>query len=289
MTVEVAKEAKGLALTSAKGMVSLVTLEHPDHLKRFESLLPRKSEALRWVRMAMVSITQGPVELRSCTYESIYSSMLQCAEAGLELGTPLKHAWLVPYFSKKSGKHEAQLVVGYMGYLALCYQSPKVLDVSAELVYEKEAHDFIYQREPEPVFRHKPYLGLDDPGQVIAAYAVAALKGGYHKLVLMTRFELNKFAAGKTFGPWKDYPGEMMKKTVIRRMVKTLSKTSRLSRAVEADFDYSGIDEPQGKGELTIGTRGVAGVKERLSARVVDAEPPMGMATGDPGHVPDAG
>lgn len=186
---------------------------------------------------AMIATVRGAFyknpKLAECTPESIMVACQQSAELGLLPNTALQHAHWIPYRNNKRGVVEVQFIPGYPGLIDLAMRDGKVLSIEAECAFEKDR--FISKRTSEGrVFEHEPYRGQGPRGAIIAAYAVAQLANGAHKHEIIERDEIEafirRFARDNT--PWATDRVEMLKKTAIRRLSKTLPKSSQFAKAL---------------------------------------------------------
>lgn len=151
---------------------------------------------------------------------------MQSAQLGLEPGSALGQAYLVPFNKKdqKTGKwyKECQLILGYRGMIDLARRSGQVLSLSAFAVHEGD--DFSYQLGLHPDIHHVPSC---DAGRIkkpiIFVYAVANLKGGGCQFEVMSRAEVEAVKTeAKSKNVWDKYFEAMALKTVIRRLFKYL-------------------------------------------------------------------
>lgn len=208
--------------------------------ERLQAIIPLATGLTPSRVMAVVldAVVRQP-EILSCTRASIVRSVLQAAEVGLELGSPLGEAYLVPFRNwKKDNQEEAQFVAGYKGLIKLMTMAPEVSHVDARLVRENDAFD--YELGTAPKITHRPGLGhMRQRGDIVTAYAVIHYANGGHQFDVMDREELDRIrssakANGKN-SPWNAHTDEMFRKCPVRR----LSKYARLSplakRCVELD------------------------------------------------------
>lgn len=88
--------------------------------------LPKTMTAERLTRIIMTECRKTPA-LLSCSQESFYGAILQCAQLGLEPGAALGHCYLLPFGNGKAkdGRPNAQLIIGYRGMLDLARRSVK--------------------------------------------------------------------------------------------------------------------------------------------------------------------
>lgn len=206
----------------------------------FAKALPKHLTPERLTRIALTEFRKTP-KLLECTPESIMGSLLQCAQLGLEPGNSQGMAYLIPYDNKKQGVTECQFQIGYRGLIALVLRSDKIVDISAEAVYENDVFDI--QHGTQKYLIHKP--SLKDRGEFMGVYAIAELKDGSPKFTFMNKADVDRIKSkSKTssFGPWVDHYIEMAKKTVIRNISKYLPTSSEAQAAIT-------LDESEERGE----------------------------------------
>jgi len=188
--------------------------------------LPRHMSPDRMARIAQTALKQTPA-LQRCSAESFLGALMTCAQLGLEPG-PNGEAYLIPYGS------QATFVPGYKGLIKLAWQSERMLDIWAEIVYAND--EFDYDLGLERTLRHKP--AREDRGKPTHVYAAAKLKGGGTPFVVMTTSEVEAIRAssksGKS-GPWASHWDAMAKKTAVKQLAKWLPMCSELSHAVQYD------------------------------------------------------
>lgn len=213
--------------------------------KQIEAALPKHMTADRLLRIVMTEIRKTP-KLKQCTIESLFGSVIQCAQLGLEPGSALGHAYLLPYDkSVNKGTRdkpvwtkitECQLIIGYRGMIDLSRRSGQIISINAQMVYENDKFAFEYGLNERLV--HAP--NLSNRGKPIAAYAVAKLQGGGYQFEVMPISEINKIRdaskAAKN-GPWVEHYDEMARKTVIRRIFKYLPVSIEIATAIKLDED----------------------------------------------------
>lgn len=212
--------------------------------------LPSHLSAERIMKIAVTAAWKNP-KILDCTKESVMLSIMTAAELGLEPGGPLGSAYLVPYGST------CQLIPGYRGMIDLARRSGQIKSIEAHAVYEHD--EFIVEFGIEPKLIHRPTLKAER-GEVTAFYAVAQLVGGGVQYDYMTKADveaIRKRSRAASSGPWVTDYNEMGKKTVIRRLFKTLPVSVELCRALElqagaesGDFDPS-LEVAQADAERT--------------------------------------
>lgn len=205
-----------------------------------QSLLPSHMKADHVIRTALLCVSKTP-KLLECTPMSVLQAVASSAELGLEAGSPLGHAYLVP-FKNKRGAMECQLIVGYKGYIDLARRSGHVLSIEARVVHDKDEFTVAYGTDT-PITHH-PFL-KGDPGPVYCAYAIAQLKDSWPVVEVMTMAQLDgirKRSKAKDDGPWVTDPEEMYRKTVVRRIQKYLPLSSEMAKALDADREAIDIE-----------------------------------------------
>jgi len=274
---EAQTESKG-ALTPRGQFLTTLNQKLSELEPKLALLLPRYLPAKRFFTICYDSVTRTPA-LQECTIPSILKCVVEAAEIGLEVGGPKKHAYLVPFRNNKTGKREAQLIIGYIGLAHLAYDAGGVGNIQAHVV---RARDHFRYEESPLVLEHVPF---DEPcptcggmgevkvkaegnsalktcdacegtarqprGRAIKYYTVATLSDGGQSFEVMDRADVERIrmrSKAKDSGPWVTDFDEMAKKTVFKRHEKWLPKTdgegaARLARAIELDNQTVGLEE----------------------------------------------
>lgn len=236
------KPAKRSQAQLAQPTNDLITM-----VKSFEgqikAALPKHITPERMTRIIMTEVRKNP-QLAECDRASFFGGVIQCAQLGLEPGSGLGHAYLLPY--RNRGNLEVQLIVGYQGMIDLAERAGKVT-IDAHVIHERDDFDFALGLNPH--INHKPYFGSEDPGEVIGAYAVARYSDGRVKFRVLSKGEIEKAResskSGKSnYSPWSSHYAEMARKTAIRRLFKLLPKSPELARVQELE-DKAEVGESQ--------------------------------------------
>lgn len=208
----------------------------------FENVIPETMKALfppaRINHLVVTAMHRNPI-LADCTIPSLILSTMGAVSIGLDpSGGPLGQAYLVPYRNNKTGRREAQLIIGYRGFITLARRSGEISVVEASCVYEGEIFKFVKGSEPRVI--HEPFIvppdGFDENKNIIGAYSVATFSDGQRHLHWMPIVEIEKRRkvsrmSGK--GPWIDWYGEMCRKTVIRNASKNWPLSADLVTAID--------------------------------------------------------
>lgn len=196
--------------------------------KQLALAVPKHLNADRMARIAATEVRKNKA-LLSTEPTSFLGSVMQAAQLGLEPGSALGQAYLVPY------GNQCQLIIGYKGMIDLARRSGQVLSLNAYAV--REGDDFSFQLGLKPDIHHVPSLEADRIKKPITyVYAVATLKGGGYQFEVMSRAEVEAVRAkAKSKNIWNTYFEEMAKKTVIRRLFKYLPVSIEALEITNAD------------------------------------------------------
>jgi len=172
--------------------------------------------------------------------QSLLFAMSNVAACGLSLNPASKEAYLVPR------KGNICFDPSYMGLAKLATDTGSILWVQAKLVHEND--EFIMHSVDErPTHNHSPFKPR---GEIAGVYCVAKIHDGSYLTEAMSledvykirnRSESYKSNPQKT--PWFTDPGEMIKKTVVKRASKLWPRSNnheaeeRLARAVQQSFE----------------------------------------------------
>lgn len=250
----------------------LVTvLQNQNTLQQLAMALPRHVNAERFARVAITEVRRNP-DLAKCDPASFMSCLVQSAQLGLEIGSGLGHAYMIPFHNNKSGKSDATLVIGYRGLLDLIRRSGLVKSVSAHVVYLGDIFDF--QFGSDEFIKHKPQ-GDSNPTNITHAYAIAEFKDGARQLEVMTRSEIDRVRDGGRKNPvWDKHYGEMARKTALRRLSKYMPLSPELADAITVDARSDEIlempERPDPKKTMAIQVA-AAEAENKERAKVADA------------------
>ena len=186
------------------------------------ALLPSTIQKERFLRNIVMQIKMNP-SLHKCSTPSIAKACVQASTLGLDIGV-LGSAYLVPY------GNEAQLSIGYQGYIDLAYRSG-LKAIHTGIV--KENDDY---KATATGFTHDYDPFNSDRGPVVATFSE-----------LMTAEEVEQIRSGSRSGnspAWRDHWGEMAKKVVIRRALKRAPLSVETKEVIDmsdkAEFGYNG-------------------------------------------------
>ena len=156
-------------LTKNMSIPDIVKALSPELKKALPSVITPE----RFTRIALSALNNTP-ELQQCTSMSFIGALLNAAQLGLEVNTPLGLAYLIPY--KNKGQIECQFQLGYKGMITLAYRNPDIQTIQAQTVYEND--EFIFEYGLNPKLIHRP--AVTDRGEPVYFYALfKTIKGGY--------------------------------------------------------------------------------------------------------------
>jgi len=203
--------------------------------KGLESVLPTGIAFEKIARLALNEMRRNP-KLMEADPVSFIGAVVQASQLGLEIdGRGL--AYLVPFYNSYRKCLEVQMITGYKGLINLAMRSGHVIKIEAHEV--READVFEYQYGTNEFLRHVPSTA-DDPGRVIAAYAVATLRNGGHQFEVLPWREImahraQSKSAESSGSPWNTNQEAMIRKTPIRVLARYLPQCPELQQGVYLD------------------------------------------------------
>ena len=243
--------------------------------------LPAGIDPDRFIRTAITAVQMTPA-LLGADRRSLFASCIRAAQDGL---MPDGREAVLNIYNTKVDDGWVKLVQ-YLpmvrGLMKVARNSGDVAHIDAAAVYERD--EFIFERGDESRIVHRPYLGADDPGQVIAAYCIARLTNGEVHREVMSRRDIERVRAESKAanGPgWTKWYDQFAIKSVIKRASKLLpSSSDRMDRVIQADNEAMGFDLTAG--QLAAPTqqpqqRLEAGKSSRLSAILGATGQPVGV------------
>ena len=204
----------------------------------FQKLLGKEIPVDRFIRTVKNAVLGNP-ELLDADRPSLISAAMKAASD--QLIPDGREAVFNIYNTKKKadGREVWFKLVQYLpmvqGMIKRLYTSGHVVYVDAAAVYE--ADEFSWERGDQPRIVHKP-SAAEEPGPIVAAYAVFRLANGEVKREVMFRrdIELVRAASKAGDGPgWKTWYDQFAIKSVIKRAYKQLPYHPAIESIVDAD------------------------------------------------------
>ena len=245
-------DATARAIAESPRKTLYKALNDSANLSEWKKAAPAGFDVNRLGRIIYTECNKNPL-LTQCSLQSVMSCAIQSATLGLEPGSALGHAYLIPYWNKKLNGYECQMQIGYKGMIDLARRSGQIISITAHVVYEKD--DFEIEYGDDERIRHRPCL-TGEPGKPSYVYASAKLKGGGTQRALMTVAEVEAIrkranANRKGSTPWDTDWAEMAKKTAVRRLFKMLPVSIEAAEAVRANERIEeNSDFVEGEGEF---------------------------------------
>lgn len=208
MSTEIAKKANSEVAENQSFSGCLM-----ENLTRVEDALPKGFNKARFVQNCVALLNDNP-QLQKYNRNQIVSGLLKGSYLGLDFYS--KECYLVPYGNQLNYQTD------YRGAkkLAKKYSIRPIKDIYAKLIREgDEFEEMILNGEPS--FNFKPKF-LND-GKIIGAFAVVLYQDGGLGYDVMSLSELEntrKHSKASNSPAWKDFTGEMYKKTVLHRLCK---------------------------------------------------------------------
>lgn len=233
------------------------------------SRLPSHIDAKRMAKVIVTCAAKNPAILR-CTPDSILMATFQACELGLEPGSALGEAYLIPYGTV------CQFIPGYRGLISLARRSGQIKSIEAVVVIDGDK--FAYERGLSPKLEHFPDLyrkEMPKPDDMLAVYAIANLVEGGTQFEVMLRHEVEAIRArsrvGKA-GPWMTDYFEMAKKTAIRRLAKSLPLSVEMARALDAQAKAEAGEFDEDLNDITAAAERLEELNRRAGEAAGDRE-----------------
>jgi recombination protein RecT len=198
-----------------------------------------------WLILSEVTNKDGKPVLEACTRPSIINGLMKMVTQGLN---PAKmQCYFIPYGDKLNFQRS------YQGSIALAKRVANVKAVNANVIYKNDS--YVTTIDPatgiKKLMSHEQKLENRNDAEIIGAYAIVLFNDGTSQLEEMTIQEIMKsWGQGQTKGnspAHQNFKGEMAKKTVINRSLKTLINSSTDSGLMDEDGDGNPIEEPKAK------------------------------------------
>ncbi|WP_458722912.1 recombinase RecT [Pseudomonas brenneri] len=189
----------------------------------------------REAEFAIQVITSGEYATKIAVQnrQSVVNAITNIAAIGISLNPAKKQAYLVP----RDGK--ICLDISYIGLMDLAMATGAIRWAQAELVYTADSFALNGFDKP-PTHSYNPFA--TDRGDVVGVYVVVKTADGDYLTETMSIDDVNAirdrssawmaWIKSQKSCPWVTDPGEMMKKTVVKRGYKYWPKTERLEQAI---------------------------------------------------------
>lgn len=167
--------------------------------------------------------------------QSLRNAILNVAAIGVSLNPATAHAYLVP----RDG--QICLDISYKGLVKLATDSGAIEWAKPILVYDGDTFEYLGPCTPP---NHVADV-FGDRGKPVGGYCIARLKNDYMVDVMpWSEIEQVRNTSKAKNGPWKTWPLEMAKKTLVKRASKSWPQSSgrdRLDQAVSVLNEHEGL------------------------------------------------
>lgn len=216
-----------------------------EKLDSVSDALPKDFNKARFVQNALALINDNP-QLQKYSQTQLMTGLLKGAYLGLDFFG--KECYLVPYGNQLSYQTD------YRGAkkLAKKYSIRPIKDIYAKLVREGDVFEESVDGG-EQTFTFKP-LAFND-GKIIGAFAVVLYADGgmgYETMSLADLENTRKASKASNSPAWKNFTGEMYKKTVLHRLCKHIeldfenpTQQSTFLAGMEIETDEAKIAEAE--------------------------------------------
>ena len=218
------------AITPAQALRQDLTRMTPE----FKMALPANVTPEKFLRIVLNTVMATPAFL-DCDRTSLYAAAMKCAADGLFPDG--REAVMIPY-----GKTVQYQPMVY-GISKRVRNSGEVALFCADLVFPSDSFRYGSNSEKGRFLEHQPELaGRGKMDTVVCAFALSRTTDGDVDFEVMSREEI-EFTRSKSKAPnspaWREWWGEMAKKTVMKRLAKRLpmDAESRERKMIERDDD----------------------------------------------------
>jgi phage RecT family recombinase len=181
----------------------------------------RKGEvdARALVRLAQLTVANEPKLQDPRSWPSVFQSLIQAAQLGLEPNGFLGDGWIIPRWDGKKKYNLATFQPGYKGLIKLVLRGGVVRRIRSFAVLEGDQFDVAFNPTTGAYdIEHRP--SLTKRGDVIGAFSVAHYGDDSPPDIEFMDADSIDQARKCGFGDtpaWKAWPDQMARKTVIRR------------------------------------------------------------------------
>lgn len=196
---------------------------------QFELVLPPSIPADRLIRVLQTVVQLNPALAKPESRQALLGAAMTCAQLGLDPTPAIGHAYILPFGGKPT------FVLGYKG--AVWLAADNGVHLKANVICENDIYEVRLGTDAK--IDHKlPPFG-QDRGRAIAYYCVATFADGAPPMFeVMTFEEIEKIrlaSPGKNSPAWNQHHDEMSKKTVLKRLSKSIPLGVKAAEAVAHD------------------------------------------------------
>jgi recombination protein RecT len=242
-------ETKRNSITEKPKQISLIEkiseqVRLYEHNNLTELLSNSNNSPARFKQLVMseISKSQKLQEIFTKNPQSLFASILHCAELDLSPSSMVGEFYFVP----NEKENAITPVLGYKGLITLLMRSEKIKKIWAEVVYQDD--DFIYEMGLEPKLVHFPNHDAErNNDKILCVYVCAKLQDNEVAFKVMSKKEIQAVVNVSSlnneyyFNDKKDPENWMIKKVVLKQLAKTLPKQDdRIKHAISTDDKIEG-------------------------------------------------
>lgn len=240
MANEVVKKEDGGGAVIKKEKTIQSMLASPDTVwgKELLKVLPSAKDVARFMACAMNQLADPKVgaKLARCSLPSFYNAIMKSARSGiLPDGV---NAYLIPYGT------DCTLQYSYRGLCDMAIREKIATRFASDVVRK---NDLFVWRNGELVDHTPAGWDNEERGDIVGVWVRAYLPNGDHSDMRMSKADVEKIRAKSQNpnGVWKEWYEEMMKKSCLKRLFKTMQNTPNLMEAIAEDNKEYNLDAPQ--------------------------------------------
>lgn len=187
-----------------------------DKLDLVKSGLPANFNKTRFVQNCLAFLNEDAEKYSKFSKEVILTNLVRASYLGLDYMS--KECYLVPF------KGKLTFMTSYTGSMKLAklYSTRPILDIYSKVIREGDSfEESIIDGKPSINFKPK---FLND-GEIIGAFAVVIYQDGGTGYEVMSKADIEntrKHSNSPNSPAWSSYYSEMAKKTVLRRLCKSI-------------------------------------------------------------------
>lgn len=206
-----------MAQVTTKQYLASVEQSIKSELVAHPKALPQGLNQQRFILNCITVVNDNLKDFQGITPESIGVTLAKGAYLGLDFFN--RECYAIPYGGK------VQFQTDYKGEIKLCkkYSREPIKDIYAKLVRKGDFFEELIENGQQFVnFKPIPF----NSEEVLGAFAIVLYKDGSMMYDTMSVTEIEKtrstYSKAKNSQAWKESPGEMQKKTVLRRLCKLI-------------------------------------------------------------------
>jgi recombination protein RecT len=212
---------------------------------RWRPTLPENVDPSRFRAAVVTAVMKNP-ELLQADRTSLMMACMQSANSGILPDG--REGAIVVFKDWKTKKKMAQWLPMTSGVVRRLRELGDLTSISAYCVYKGDTFEVMLGDDPKIIHKPDP-TGSRDGDDIIAAYAIFRNGDEVIHREVMTREEIDQtrgVSRAKDGPAWKQWLGEMARKTVIRRGSKSIPLSAAAAAIIETDdqwVDFSVRDD----------------------------------------------